>query len=178
MNNTERILNQAIKEASTELQNEDRGLSRFKPMVFIILTIMIALTLILTFVGCNQTEPDEPQVASVVTKTEPLEITPTFANEEEFTVTYYCGCAKCCGKWSDGYEDTATGKSGTQLTPYYSIAVDPDIIPLGTICYDSEGNAYEAVDTGSMVKGYHVDMFTGNHQEAVNLGKSTMVLNW
>ena len=50
----------------------------------------------------------------------------------EFLMTNYCGCSKCCGKWSSGYEYIATGALGTKLIPFESIAVDPDVIPLGT----------------------------------------------
>lgn len=99
-------------------------------------------------------------------------------NTQTFTATYYCGCSKCCGKYSDGYEEIAYGAKGTLLTPYYSIAVDPKVIPLGTILSDDLGNQYEAVDTGKAIKGNKVDIFTGNHQEALNLGKKEIILNW
>lgn len=99
-------------------------------------------------------------------------------NTQTFTATYYCGCSKCCGKYSNGYEDIAYGAKGTLLTPYYSIAVDPEIIPLGTILSDDLGNQYEAVDTGKAIKGNKVDIFTGNHQEALNLGKKEITLSW
>lgn len=99
-------------------------------------------------------------------------------NKATFVVTHYCGCSKCCGKWSSGSESNASGALGIKLTPYYSIAVDPDIIPLGTILYDSEGNEYRAEDTGSAIKGYRIDLFIGNHQEALNLGKVSKEFTW
>lgn len=99
-------------------------------------------------------------------------------NKATFVVTHYCGCSKCCGKWSSGSEANASGALGTKLTPYYSVAVDPDIIPLGTILHDSEGNEYRAEDTGSAIKGYRIDLFIGNHQEALNLGKVSEEFTW
>ena len=88
----------------------------------------------------------------------------------QFTVTHYCGCVKCCGGWSDGSELDAVGAAGTKLTPYYSVAVDTSIIPLGTILYDMEGNEYKAEDTGSAIDDYRIDIFIGDHEEALKLG--------
>lgn len=97
---------------------------------------------------------------------------------QEFTVTHYCGCSICCGKWSSGSESEAYGCKGDKLTPYYSIAADPDVIPYGTIVHDQDGNAYEVVDTGSAIKGNKIDLFVGDHQEALNLGVKTIYLYW
>ena len=43
-----------------------------------------------------------------------------------FKLTYYCACAKCCGK--------ATGitASGARVAEGETIAVDPSVIPYGT----------------------------------------------
>lgn len=97
----------------------------------------------------------------------------------QFTVTHYCGCVKCCGSWSSGSESDAVGAAGTKLTPYYSVAVDTSIIPLGTILHDADGNEYKAEDTGSAIKGYRIDLFIGNHVEAIELGvKRNVTLYW
>ena len=97
----------------------------------------------------------------------------------QFTVTHYCGCVKCCGGWSDGSELDAVGAAGTKLTPYYSVAVDTSIIPLGTILHDADGNEYKAEDTGSAIKGYRVDLFIGDHAEAIELGvERNVTLYW
>ena len=87
-----------------------------------------------------------------------------------FKLTHYCGCRKCCGKWSSGSESDASGALGTKLTPYVSIAVDKSKIELGTVLYDSDGNKYIAEDTGSAIKGNKIDLFVGNHNEALKLG--------
>ena len=97
----------------------------------------------------------------------------------QFTVTHYCGCVKCCGGWSGGSEQDAVGAAGTKLTPYYSVAVDTSIIPLGTILHDADGNEYKAEDTGSAIKGYRVDLFIGDHAEAIELGvERNVTLYW
>lgn len=87
-----------------------------------------------------------------------------------FKLTHYCGCKKCCGKWSSGSESDASGALGTKLTPYVSIAVDKRKIELGTVLYDADGNKYIAEDTGSAIKGNKIDLFVGNHNEALKLG--------
>lgn len=64
----------------------------------------------------------------------------------ECTITAYCPCEECCGRWADGV--TATGlPAGPGV-----VAVDPEVIPLGsTVIID--GQRYLAADTG----------VTGNH---------------
>ena len=88
-----------------------------------------------------------------------------------FTVTHYCPCAHCCGK-SDGV--TASGR---QAIPYYTIAVDPSVIPLGTICYLDYGDGVlhecRADDTGGAVRGNKLDLCVGDHQTAVQYGIRT-----
>lgn len=85
----------------------------------------------------------------------------------ECTVTYYC-CepyAHICG---DGDGLTATG---IPVTPGV-VAVDPEVIPLGsTVIID--GQAYLAADTGGAVRGNHVDIAVKSHQEAEALGTTT-----
>jgi 3D (Asp-Asp-Asp) domain-containing protein len=55
------------------------------------------------------------------------------------------------GGWSTTF-------SGTPIIPYYSIAVDPNIIPLGTKLY-VEGWGYGiAEDTGGAIKGNRLDL--------------------
>lgn len=99
-------------------------------------------------------------------------------NHSTFIVTHYCGCSKCCGKYTDGSEMEATGARGTNLIPMVSVAVDPDYIPLGTVLYDNEGNTYLADDTGSAIKENRIDLFVGNHEEALKLGTTRVELYW
>lgn len=107
-----------------------------------------------------------------------LEVEDLYEHTANFVVTSYCGCSKCCGKWSNGSDSDAIGCLGVKLTPYYSIAVDKSIIPLGTILWDDEGNYYRAEDTGSGVKSYHIDLFTGDHEEALQAGVYYKQLYW
>ena len=101
-----------------------------------------------------------------------------YKNHATFKVTHYCGCSKCCGKWSSGSASDAIGCLGTKLRPYSSIVVDRSIIPLGTVLYDVNGNEYKAEDTGSAIKGNRIDLFVGNHEEALKLGVKEITLYW
>lgn len=82
----------------------------------------------------------------------------------ECTVTYYCPCEECCGRWADGL--TATGiPAGPGI-----VAVDKDVIPLGsTVIID--GQRYLAADTG--VTGKHVDICLEDHAATVEAGAGT-----
>lgn len=82
----------------------------------------------------------------------------------DFKLTAYCTCSKCCGQWADGI--TATG---TKATPGRTVAVDPDVIPLGSKVFIN-GFEYTAEDTGGAIKGHRIDILFPSHQEALNFG--------
>ena len=84
----------------------------------------------------------------------------------ECTITAYCPCAECCGRWADGV--TA---SGLPATPGV-VAVDPEVIPLGSTAV-IDGQRYLAADTGSGVEGLHIDICMGSHEEIVAHGVRT-----
>lgn len=84
----------------------------------------------------------------------------------EFKIFAYCPCASCCGK-SDGI--TATG---TVATAGRTIAVDPEVIPLGSVVI-IDGHEYIAEDTGGGIKGKKIDMFCSSHEEALQRGVIT-----
>ena len=66
------------------------------------------------------------------------------------------------GIW--GYQ-TATGATSRHLA---SCAVDPDVIPLGTVLDIGGELTVTAVDTGSAVQGNVIDVFyDGSHEEAL-----------
>ena len=103
---------------------------------------------------------------------------PATSHSAVFTVTHYCGCSKCCGAYSDGSESIAYGASGKRLEALVSIAVDPSVIPLGTVLHDAEGHLYRAEDTGGGIKGNRIDLFVGDHQKAREMGIREMELFW
>lgn len=96
---------------------------------------------------------------------------------EDVTITFYC-CEErphICG--------TGTGitASGRRVTPYVSCAVDTDVIPLGStimIEYNGEMVYLRADDTGSAVKGNHIDIAVPTHDFALSLGIQTADIWW
>lgn len=85
-----------------------------------------------------------------------------------FRVTHYAPVDECCGK-SDGIS-----ASGRPVIPYYSVAVDPTVIPLGTILKMDYGDGVmhevRADDTGKLVKGYTIDLCVPDYATAVQMG--------
>lgn len=82
----------------------------------------------------------------------------------EFKLTAYCTCDECCGDWADGITFT-----GTVATPGRTIAVDPSVIPLGSVV-QINGVNYIAEDIGGAIKGNRIDMLFPSHQEALEFG--------
>lgn len=95
-----------------------------------------------------------------------------------------CACAEVCPRTDqkicfDSLDAAAypwgRGATGKPITPLLTVAVDTDVIPLGTALYvpeldgvprDSAGTPHDgcfiAQDRGVRVKGKHVDFFTGH----------------
>jgi 3D (Asp-Asp-Asp) domain-containing protein len=110
----------------------------------------------------------------------------------KMVVTGYCACGTCCN-WrrnTAGVPVIASGaKQGQRKAVGMTasgararvgtIAADPDIFPFGTIMY-VEGYGYGRVeDTGSDIKGYHIDLFFRSHAEAKQWGRRrTQVVVW
>ena len=87
-----------------------------------------------------------------------------------YTITYYCPCRKCSGKY--GYQTA----SGARCTEGRTIAVDRRVIPLGTRVM-IDGHEYIAEDTG--VRGKWIDVFMESHEECLRNGmKKKEVFIW
>jgi 3D (Asp-Asp-Asp) domain-containing protein len=108
----------------------------------------------------------EGSPATVVT--EITEVTEPKTKTMTVVATAYCDCESCCGKWADGI--TA---SGVRAKPNHTIAVDRNIIPLGTEVIIN-GNTYVAEDTGSAIKGKRIDIYFDSHSEALRFGRQTI----
>jgi 3D (Asp-Asp-Asp) domain-containing protein len=80
-----------------------------------------------------------------------------------FTISAYCSCKKCCGKWS------GITKTGKKLTKGMC-AVDPKVIPLGNRIVIEGVGTFIAEDTGSAVKGKKIDIYMETHEQAKNFG--------
>ncbi|HEX2986592.1 MAG TPA: 3D domain-containing protein [Chloroflexota bacterium] len=60
-------------------------------------------------------------------------------------------------------------KSG-EYTYSGAVAVDPEVIPLGSTIYIEDLGYFVAEDTGSAVKGSHVDIWFPSYREAIQYG--------
>lgn len=81
-----------------------------------------------------------------------------------FKLTAYCPCPKCCGEWADGLTYTET-----VATEGRTIAVDPDVIELGSIV-TINGQEYVAEDIGGAIQGNRIDVYFSSHAEAIRFG--------
>ncbi|MGE5593877.1 MAG: 3D domain-containing protein [Betaproteobacteria bacterium] len=75
----------------------------------------------------------------------------------------------CTGK-TRGHPAFGITSSGVPATPERTIAVDPDVIPIGTWVYIDGLGIFRAEDTGSAIKGNRIDIFMPTHEEALNFG--------
>lgn len=79
-----------------------------------------------------------------------------------FKCTYYTGAA------DEGGNITALG---TPVTPWYTVAVDPRVIPLGSkIRIEGYDGIFYCADTGSAIKGSIIDVAVSSKSEASRLG--------
>ncbi len=93
----------------------------------------------------------------------------------EFKLTAYCSCEKCCGQWAlnrpvdeEGHQ-IVIGASGEELVEGVSIAVDKEVIPYGTTVLIND-REYIAHDCGGAIKDNRIDVYFGNHQDALEFG--------
>lgn len=66
---------------------------------------------------------------------------------------------------------TGLAADGNPAIPYKTLAVDPDIIPLGTKVYVEGIGEMIAHDTGSAINGYIVDIAMESREAAFNWGR-------
>lgn len=91
---------------------------------------------------------------------------------EDCEITHYC-CEKrehICGT-GDGITST-----GVPVTPGWTCAVDPSVIPYGSevlVDYGDRVEFYKAQDCGGSIIGNHIDLAVATHDEAVGKGRLT-----
>ncbi len=98
-------------------------------------------------------------VEELIVKEEPIQEEHT---SYSFLITAYCDCEECQEQWVG---TTALGVAPTYMK---TIAVDPDVIPLGShviIEINGECQEFVAEDVGGAIIGNHIDIFVGSHNE-------------
>lgn len=84
-----------------------------------------------------------------------------------FKISAYCPNSCCNGNYA------GVTASGHEMIPYKTVAVDPNVIPLGTklkiVCNDKTFYVV-ANDTGGAIRGNKLDLSIDTHQNAINWG--------
>lgn len=166
-------------------------MTKFERCWIYILVILVAVSNLLVLARVRelegkiaemqQEEPAEPATVSLrmarqasagAGRREPEESQPM--QSAVFTAYAYCACEKCCGRWAE-YGLTA---SGTVPQQGRTVAVDPDVIPLGSeLWIDGEG-PFVAEDTGSGINGSTIDVYHQSHADALEWGKREVTVTW
>jgi 3D (Asp-Asp-Asp) domain-containing protein len=97
----------------------------------------------------------------------------TSSTTRTMTVTAYCPCAKCCGRYADGI--TASGQPVTANRGRF-VAADRSL-PFGTLVSVpgyNEGRPVPVLDRGGAIRGNHLDVFFPTHAEALRWGRQTL----
>lgn len=114
--------------------------------------------------GCTEPTESEPVIVETEKYVVSLEAMPEKEYLGNFKCTAYCACDVCCGPWADGIVYT-----GGYATEGKTIAVDPDIIPLGSVV-EINGQRYIAEDIGGSIEGKEIDIFMVKHESALQWG--------
>lgn len=96
-------------------------------------------------------------------KQEIIKLKSQYKTLDNAKVTAYCPCEEC----SEGWERQT--KSGAVATEGRTVAVDPDVIPLGSKV-EVYGKVYVAEDVGGKVEGEHIDIYMENHDATDEFG--------
>ena len=83
-----------------------------------------------------------------------------------FTLSWYS--PKELGKTSPSQLRTSTGTTPKEGR---TIAVDPKLIPYGSIVYIQDYGYFIAEDCGGDIKSNRIDIFTASHENAIQQGK-------
>lgn len=153
-------------------------------ILVITLVITISLCVFLPFMEFNQPvkQPTitnqtlnikEMPLIEIETKQEPV-----YEYVGDFTVTAYCSCKKCCGKYAENRPLDKDGNEivyGAAMIPLkqgVSIAADTSVFPFGTEIF-IDGNKYTVQDRGGAIKGNKLDIYFTDHSQAQDYGVQT-----
>lgn len=100
----------------------------------------------------------QPQVNKIIEVENHNNVSSEYEYIGSFLLTGYDDCPLCQEEW------VGTTALGVAPTVQHTVAVDPKVIPLGSHLL-IDGEEYVAEDVGGAIKGYHIDIFVGSHEE-------------
>lgn len=115
-----------------------------------------------------------PVSSGKLTAAEPVKEEPEKTSLGTFTVTFYCACETCCGKWSN--EENPLTASGARAEAGVTVGADWETLPEGTEI-EIEGLGRRTVQDKpaewiiEKYDGRIIDVFCASHEEALKLGK-------
>lgn len=120
---------------------------------------------------CETVSEEPPEEVEAPEPVEPV-ATIEFVDLGVYTLTAYCGCEECCGKWASV---PVIGAGGVELVEGVHCASP---LPLGTVVEIEGLGVYEVQDrTASWVAEKYndkiIDIYFENHEDALKFGKKT-----
>jgi 3D (Asp-Asp-Asp) domain-containing protein len=76
----------------------------------------------------------------------------------------------------NAYESNSPCADGSPCIPYRTIAVDPNVIPLGTRVYVPGFGEMVAHDTGGAIQGHIIDIAMDSDDSCYNWGRKTITI--
>jgi len=155
-----------------------RELRRIKIIFLLTITVLISITVAAAYRPDSagqlmlKTAALESRLLTVTGENSRLrnrmdQIIPPCMEEGKFQATAYEASPRSTGRWA-AYNKTKTGTTPRALR---SIAVDPEVIPLGSLVFVDPLGWFVAEDTGSAIKGNAVDIYMNSVEQAVNFGR-------
>lgn len=166
--------------AERQRAREERKLRRI-----FFLGILAAVCVMVTWAAVRlDNSGDDPTRDLPLQTAEPAEEPPVVHGVDvlgEFAIVAYCACEECCGEWAldrpldENGEPIVYTASGEEAKAGVTVAVDPDVIPLGSKVYIEELGWYVAQDTGNF-SGKVIDVYMKDHAAACEFGRRDAVV--
>lgn len=143
-------------------------------------TILLTEGVLKTYEIPADEEEEETQEAPKLGSTKGLTgVTPWDGDESDvawsdiFSCTAYCNCYACSGEYSPDVGGKGTTFSGKYPQQGRTIAVDKNLIPIGTRVVIN-GYVYIAEDIGGAVKGNTIDIYFSSHSDVNKWGRRNL----
>ncbi|MDP4152864.1 MAG: hypothetical protein Q8865_05400 [Bacillota bacterium] len=136
--------------------------------------VFIALAMLIFTASADKPSPQDVPAADARVVQAFIRVNNSWTSIGKFTVTAYCPCKKCCGKWSDSLNPITA--SGAPAVEGVTVGADFSILKPGTrIFIDGIGERIVQDRTAGWVSdkynGRILDLFFTSHADAAAFGK-------